>query len=204
MLQGRLPPKKGDWLLIFSWKIKGLKVKQEDRAKIVAWVRIHPDMVCSPLRQDTTSAPAPATDDPVRTLKRIKLLLQTSVRRLHSNLFKQETNLPEIVEREERKQISNSVFRSILPSKLRRMSKRLKEVHCRRVCEPMSFKQDALNQWRRKKRHQLRVKLDELPDGRMRAERVAGEAVSDKLGLFGDKALAGDHGSHPTPTALKS
>ena len=46
-------PTKKDWLLISSKEGKGLEVKQEDRAKIVAWVRAHPDVVGSSLKHDS-------------------------------------------------------------------------------------------------------------------------------------------------------
>ena len=66
-------------------------------AKIVAWIRTHPDVVNSPLKRDSLLVPAPTLDDQTRTLRKSKLLLQTSVRELHSSLFKSETGLPEIV-----------------------------------------------------------------------------------------------------------
>ena len=45
-------PSKKDWLLTSSRRGKGLKVKEEDRSKIVEWVRAHPDVVVSPFKQD--------------------------------------------------------------------------------------------------------------------------------------------------------
>ena len=128
-----------------------------------------------------------------------KLLLRTSARELHSNLFKPETGLPEIAVEDGRKQISDTVFRSVLPSELRETSKHLKELCCCRVCKPMSFRQDAMNQWRRKKRHQLRVRLDWLPEGLTRAEREAREAAGDGLDLSGKEASVGGQCLHPTP-----
>ena len=44
-------PSKEEWhTTITSRKGKGLKVSDEDRAKIVQWVKDHPDVVASPVR----------------------------------------------------------------------------------------------------------------------------------------------------------
>ena len=43
-------PSKGEWQTITSRKGKGLKVSEEDRAKIVEWVKAHPHVVASPIR----------------------------------------------------------------------------------------------------------------------------------------------------------
>ena len=42
-------PSKKDWSLISSMRGKGLKVKKEDKTKIVDWVQDHPDVASSPL-----------------------------------------------------------------------------------------------------------------------------------------------------------
>ena len=101
-------PSKEDWSLICSRKGEGLKVKEEDRAKIVAWVQAHPDVVKLPLKQDTILCPDP--DDPQGTVRRNKLLLQTSVKELHCDLSKPGIGLPETVMREGRKQLCDTVL----------------------------------------------------------------------------------------------
>ena len=117
-------PSKKDWILTCSKKGKGLKVKEEDRAKIVTWVRGHPDVVASPLKRDTILCPHP--NDPRGTIRKNKLLLQTSVRQLHCDLLEPETGLREIAVRDGRKQIGDTVFGRVLPFELRKMSKHFK------------------------------------------------------------------------------
>ena len=147
--------------------------ESREREKIVEWVKAHPDVVASPLRRDTILCPAPTAEDPTRTVKKNKLLLQTSVRELHADLFKAGVGLPEIVLKDGKKQISDTVFRRILPFELRKMSKHLKEMCCCKICESMNFKQDALNQWRRKKKKQLELKLEALQNAQTRTQRDA-------------------------------
>ena len=104
---------KKDWNLISSRKGKGLKVKPEGRVKIVKRLQAHPDVMVSPLKRETIPRPRPT--DPRRTVRKNELLLQTSVRELHSDLSKPEIGLPEIAVRDDRKQVSDAVFREILP-----------------------------------------------------------------------------------------
>ena len=72
------------------------------------------------------------------------------------------------------------------------MSKFQKEMCCCRICESMNFKQDALNMWRRKKRKELRVKWEELPEGTTRGQRDAKETAAEELALFVAEGFAGD------------
>ena len=57
-------PSKEEWHTTTSRKGKGLKVCKEDRAKIVQWVKDHPDVVASPIRRDTVWCKAPTLEDP--------------------------------------------------------------------------------------------------------------------------------------------
>ena len=81
------------------------------------------------------------------------------------------------------------------------MSKFQKEMCCCRICESMNFKQDALNMWRRKKRKELRVKWEELPEGTTRGQRDAKETAAEELALFVAEAFCGEEDLHPTATA---
>ena len=72
---------------------------------------------------------------------------------------------------------------------------------CCRICESMNFKQDALNMWRRKKRKELRVKWEELPEGTTRGQRDAKETAAEELALFVAEAFCGEEDLHPTATA---
>ena len=102
-------PSKEQWQTITSKKGKGLKVSEEDRAKIVEWVKAHPDVVASPIRRDTVLCKAPTPEDPDRKVKRNKLLRTVSVRVLHNDLYKPEIGLPDIVLKNGVKQLSDTV-----------------------------------------------------------------------------------------------
>ena len=181
-----------------------MKVSDEDRAKIVQWVKDHPDVVASPIRRDTVWCKAPTLEDPKRKVKRNKLLHTISVREMHNGLFKPEIGLPEIVQKHGRSQLSDTVLREILKfeaPEIRKMSKFLKETCCCRICESMNFKQDALNMWRRKKRKELRVKWEELPEGTTRGQRDAKSAAAEELALFMAEGFSVDEDLHPTASA---
>ena len=79
------------------------------------------------------------------------------------------------------------------------MTKHLKEVCCCEVCESMNFLQDALNQLRRKKRKELRLKWMQLPEGRTRQVGGAKEAALEIFEEFSSQAFVGDQDLHPTP-----
>ena len=133
--------------------------------------------------------------------RRNKLLCIISVRELHSGLFKSETRLPEIVLKDGVSQLSDTVFRTILPPLVMKMSKFLKETCCHRICESMNHKQDALNQWRRKKRKELKVKWKESPEGITRRQRGTQAAAAKELVLFMAEGFVGDEDLHPTANA---
>ena len=79
------------------------------------------------------------------------------------------------------------------------MSGNLEETCCCKICKSVNFKQDALNQCRRKKRDQFRPKLGESPEGRTRAERERDtrETTHEGLGLFENEAFVVGQDLHP-------
>ena len=194
-------PSKEEWHTTTSRKGKGLKVCKEDRAKIVQWVKDHPDVVASPIRRDTVWCKAPTPEDPDRKVKRNKLLRTISVRQLHNDLFKPEIGLPEIVQKHGRSQLSDTVLREIMPPEIRKMSKFLKETCCCRICESMNLKQNALKMWRREKKKELKVKWEELPEETTRSQKDAKEATTEELALFVAEGFSGDEDLHPTASA---
>ena len=108
--------------------------------------------------KDTLWCPAPTENEPRKVERRNKLLLQVPVRELHSDLHKPQIGLPEIVVKDGKSQLSDTVFRQILPFELRKMTKHLKQMCCHKICESINFKQDALNQWRKKQKEKLKTK----------------------------------------------
>ena len=63
----------------------------------------------------------------------------------------------------------------------------------------MNFKQDTLNQWRRKKQRQPHLKWKDMPDGGAREKRDAKKAALHASVLFSAEAPVGDCGLRPTP-----
>ena len=79
-------PTKSGWIAIVGKHGKHKKVKEEERVKILDWVRAHPNVVNSPIARDTIICPDPTPEDPRRTaVRKNKLLLQCSVGELHSD-----------------------------------------------------------------------------------------------------------------------
>ena len=173
-------------------------MRDADRIVIVDWVRNHHNVVNSPIARDTIICPDPTHDDPKRTVRKNKLLLQCPVRELHSDLHQPEIGLPHIVLKDGKSQLSDTVFRSILPFELRPMAKHLKQVCCCMICESMHFKQDALNQWRKEQKKDLKHTWEQLPEGPTRAQMTAKEQAHDKHLLCSHEAFCGDADLHPT------
>ena len=103
--------------------------------------------------------------------------------------------------KDDKKQLCDTVLREIIPPEVKKMSKFQKETCCCRICESMNFKQDALNMWRRKKRKELRVKWEELPEGPTRSQRDAKSAAAEELALFMAEGFSVDEDLHPTASA---
>ena len=67
------------------------------------------------------------------------------------------------------------------------------------ICESIQFKQDALNQWRKKYKLKLKNDLDSLPDGPTRNQRDAKEKASEDYVIYCTEAFCGNGDLHPTP-----
>ena len=65
----------------------------------------------------------------------------------------------------------------------------------------MTFKQDALNVWRRKKTKELKVKWEELPEGTTGSWRDTESAAVEELALFTAEGFFGDEDLYPTANA---
>ena len=65
----------------------------------------------------------------------------------------------------------------------------------------MTFKQDALNVWRRKKTKELKVKWEELPEGTTGSWRNTESAAVEELALFTAEGFFGDEDLYPTANA---
>ena len=56
-------PTKSDWMTIVRKHGKCKKVKEEERLKILDWVRAHPNVVNSPIARDTIICPDPIPEE---------------------------------------------------------------------------------------------------------------------------------------------
>ena len=114
------------------------------RKNIDEWVKSHHNVVHSPIKRDSILCPDPTPDDLIHTVRRNNILLQCSFRESHNDLYKQGIGLPELVIVDGKKQVSDTVFRQMLPFELRPMSKYLKQMCCCMICESFDFKHGAL------------------------------------------------------------
>ena len=154
-------------------------MKEEDRVKIFDWVKEHHDVVNSPNSRDAITCPAPTTEDPNRTVRKNKLLLQCSVRELHNDLCKPIIGLTHVGVKDVKRQVSDTIFRKTLPFEVIPMKNYLKQMYYCMIFEHTQFKQDALDQWRKKYKDKLKKFLDSLPNGPTRNQRDAKEKASE-------------------------
>ena len=152
------PTKKG-WATITSRAGKHKKLKEED------WVKERHDVNNSPNARDAITCPSPTTEDTNRSARKNKLLLQCSVREIHNYLHKPSIELPHVVVKDGKRQVSDTLFRKILPFELRPMANYLNQARYCVICESIQFEQDALNQWRKKCKEKLKKFLDSMPNG---------------------------------------
>ena len=103
------------------------------RKRIIKWIRNHHHVIHSPIAKDTVEVFDPIIKTRVR---KSKLLLQCSVRELHSDLYKPDgVGLGEYVRDEKGNPlISDTVFRALLPPDLTMMTNMYKSMCMGEVC----------------------------------------------------------------------
>ena len=62
----------------------------------------------------------------------------------------------------------------------------------------MSFKQDALDQWRRKKKRELWLQWSSMPEGATRSQIEEKKGAQLQFDLFEEEAFVDDQDLHPT------
>ena len=148
-------------------KSKGkTKVNPALEEKIERFIRGHPFLVASPIKDDSVLVPDPA--DPTKKLRKNKLLLQVSVRELHNDLLKE---VPECTV-DGNVLVSDWKLRRLLPPEVRRMSNYYKTMCACIVCVQMKLHQSTYNRFKGKLLKQLKQEVDSLRLG-SRSRRIA-------------------------------
>jgi hypothetical protein len=160
-----------------SWasvkKRKGFsKVTPEIRKNLVKWILEHPHIIQSPLVSDTLMIFNPETGQKERTNK---LLCEVSIRELHNDMIAPvaEGGLAEAHDSSGNVRISDSALRYLLPSQIRRMTARHKQMCGCEACLTISSLQQSLNAWRLRRLRELTYTASEMRVSR--AKRAATE-----------------------------
>ena len=103
------------------------KLSIEQREKIVAWIRSHPHVMFSPIARDTVLVND--TDNPGSFIRKSKLILQCYIAEIHGDIYSPTTGLGNnVIDKEGKHLVSDTMFRGLLPPELRVMSNHYKTV----------------------------------------------------------------------------
>ena len=186
-----------DWSSVKSRKGFWTKVSVQLRAKIMSWIYSHHHVIHSPIARDTlwvTDPNNPGGDK----IRKNKLLLQCSVRELHSDLYKPTgIGLGDLVRDENGKPlISDTVFRALIPPELRAMSGAYKIMCCCAICQSFDYKQNALNRFRMHLLNDLRSECEDMPVTNQQ-ERYEKSQELAKISTYQRDAFDGSDPLHP-------
>ena len=186
-----------DWSSVKSRKGFWTKVSVQLRAKILSWIYSHHHVIHSPIARDTlwvTDPNNPGGDK----IRKNKLLLQCSVRELHSDLYKPTgIGLGDLVRDENGKPlISDTVFRALIPPELRAMSGAYKIMCCCAICQSFDYKQNALNRFRMHLLNDLRSECEDMPVTNQQ-ERYEKSLELAKISTYQRDAFDGSDPLHP-------
>ena len=94
------------------WK----KIPEETRQAVLDWIYKHPDVIPSPLGNDTVLVQDPDNlEDPKAKIPRNKVLLQCSIRELHKDLYSSKIGLdPAKLYKNDKQLVSDTAFRALL------------------------------------------------------------------------------------------
>ena len=105
-----------NWMKMKSQDGFWTKVPIETRIEIVNWIKKHPNVIPSPIQDDTLLVPNPIPGGRPKKIPMAKLLLQVPVRELHNDLYCPTIGLGDsVVDELGNPLVSNTVFRALLP-----------------------------------------------------------------------------------------
>ena len=124
------------------------------RTKIDAWIISNHHVLHSPISKDTQLIYNTASTG--EFIRKSKLILQTSVRELLCDLYKEEIGmLQDVINKQGKRLISDTMFRALLPPELRMMINYYKQICMCELCQRSTYMQSALNTFRRNHLSQL-------------------------------------------------
>ena len=127
---------------------------------IVKYIINHPNVIHSPIMNDTILV-KDATDSS-KKIKKNKLLLQTSVRKLHSDLI---ADVPECTSSDGKVIVSDTKLRALIPPEVNRMTLRYKQMCGCLDCLSIDMYHEAYYRFKRVVLKVLKQQLDDSPRG---------------------------------------
>jgi hypothetical protein len=126
------------------------KVSPEVRSKFLEWFMNHPNVVESPIVNETILVKNIVTGQKERVNK---LLLQISIRELHNDMLlpPDQGGFAEAWDERGAARISDTALRALLPEQARKMTPRHKQMCGCEVCIQIRSLQQSLNAWRHRK-----------------------------------------------------
>ena len=167
------------------------------RKKIDDFVRGHHHVIHSPISRDTLLVPNPDKDGD-KFIRKSKLLLQCSIRELHSDMYKPPSvGLGDLVrDSDGNRLVSDTVFRSLLPPELRIMTGQYKLMCCCAICQGFDYKHSALNRFRLHLLKDLESEYKDLPSF-TRSEKLKKDLAKIKYHKYKLTAFNDDEPLHP-------
>jgi hypothetical protein len=174
------------------------KVSPEVRSKFLEWFMNHPNVVESPIVNETIFVKNIVTGQKERVNK---LLLQISIRELHNDMLlpPDQGGFAEAWDERGAARISDTALRALLPEQARKMTPRHKQMCGCEVCIQIRSLQQSLNAWRHRK---LKL-LTELAAAAMSDEER--QAIEVRKLLYNSQVMPNNEVWHPQPKmALKA
>jgi hypothetical protein len=174
------------------------KVSPEIRSKFLKWFMNHPNVIESPITNETILVHNLATGEKERVNK---LLLQISIRELHNDMLLplDQGGFADAWDENGNVRISDTALRALLPEQARRMTPRHKQMCGCEVCIQIRSLQQSLNAWRHRK---LKL-LTELAAAATSEEEQ--EAIDTRKLSYKSQVMPNDEIWHPQPKmALKA
>jgi hypothetical protein len=120
-----------------------LKIDIATRQQLDTWIQNHSMIVNPPLKDETLLVKDPLTS---KRLRKTKLLLCIRIHELHNDLYKDPpVGLPEAIDNNGKKLISDTMLRSLLLPESKLVTKRHKQMCRCDVCLTMQSHQSTVN-----------------------------------------------------------
>ena len=149
--------------IVFSQVVKRKgwsKIDELLKKIIVKYIVNHPNVIHSPIMNDTILVKDPT--DSSKKIKKNKLLLQTSVRKLHSDLI---ADVPECTSSDGKVIVSDTKLRALIPPEVKSMTLRYKQMCGCLDCLSIDMYHEAYHRFKRVVLKVLKQQLEDCPRG---------------------------------------